>query len=254
MTSLAPPPFPAPIVPSARKITGHILTEMPRDDESPPTLERQTSVAGDILLLEDKDAVSTKHEIKAYSLQRKIKDSMHGSVLVGFELKLLPDVGPAMYELVPNVQDDNGNEQSYRMVSIKICPLQDDDDHDFSGATTTNEAAALQWIAAKKSSHLLGPVVIGQDATHIYMVSPYYHKEESSLFDYCGRVGRLSESEGRSLFRQILQVSIRSCCHTDDCFYVCFCIGVSWSSLTRYIYYFQGLGRLERIGNLSSGS
>jgi serine/threonine protein kinase len=93
------------------------------------------------------------------------------------------------------------------MVSVKVFSLQEE-----SIEETTNEVAALQWITSsgKESHHLQRPVLIGKDATHIYIISPY-HKEES-LFDYCGRVGRLSESEARFFFRQILQVSIVTIC------------------------------------------
>lgn len=199
MTSLAPPPFPTPIFQAARRTTGHVLTEIPRD-EQPPTLERKTSVAGNILLLEDHSNGSKEVIIKAYSLHRKIKDSLHGSVRVGFELKQLLDIGPGMYELVPDLHNDKNGEKRYKMVTIKISSLQDD-----SETTNHNEVAALQWITNAESDHLLGPVVMGKDATHIYTVSPY-HKEES-LFDYCGRVGRLKECAARFLFRQILQVS-----------------------------------------------
>ncbi|GAX14545.1 hypothetical protein FisN_6Lh324 [Fistulifera solaris] len=202
MTSLAPPPFPTPVYLSARRITGYVLTEIPRDEQAmaPPTLERRTSVAGNILLLEDQGETT-----RAYSLQRKIKDSsMHSSVRVGFELNLLPEVGPAMYELVPDGQCDrlenDDNERKYKMVSVKVFSLQEE-----SNEETTNEVAALQWITSsgKESHHLQGPVVVGKDATHIYMITPY-HKEES-LFDYCGRMGRLREDQARCFFRHILQ-------------------------------------------------
>lgn len=205
MTSLSPPPFPDPIFQSARRITGHVLTEIPQA-EQPPTLERKTSVAGNILVIEDDSNSSKVVTKRAYSLQRKIKDSLHGSVRVGFELKQLPDIGPAMYELVPDLQNENGgnddDEKRFKMVTIKISSAQGDT----VGDTINNEVAALQWISNNaQSAHLLGPVVIGKDAAHIYTVSPYH--KEGSLFDYCGRVGRLIESEARFLFRQILQVS-----------------------------------------------
>ncbi|GAX22076.1 hypothetical protein FisN_6Hh324 [Fistulifera solaris] len=200
MTSLAPPPFPTPVFLSARRITGHVLTEIPHDEQAmtPPTLERRASVAGNILLLEDQGVT------RAYSLQRKIKDSMHSSVRVGFELNLLPEVGPAMYEFVPDKPSDkpenDNNETQYKMVTVKVFSL-----HEESIEETTNEVAALQWVTSsgKESHHLQGPVLVGKDATHIYMITPY-HKEES-LFDYCGRVGRLSESKARCFFRQTLQ-------------------------------------------------
>lgn len=192
MTPLAPPPFPTPIFQKARRITGHVLTQIPSEQAFVPppltTLERKTSVADHILLLEDTTV--------AYTLQRKIKDTVHGSVRVGFALNQVKEqIG--MYELVPNLQD-----KGYQMVSVHMYALLDDD-----GEMMINEIAALQWItnAAKEYPHLLGPVVVAKDTTHMYMITPFH--KEGSLFDYCGRVGRLSESEGRYFFRQILQVS-----------------------------------------------
>lgn len=221
MTS--PPPFPAPIFQTARRISGHVVSEIPPEQAVTPT----NSVAGNILLMEE----------AYYSLQRKIKDSMHGSVRVGFELNKMQDTG--VYELVPNVRD-----KGYKMMTVQISRLQEDNIIE----ETINEVAALQWItnAAKENCHLLKPVVVGKDATHMYVISPYHHKE-GSLFDYCGRVGRLSESEARFFFRQILQVSIiisttivRSSLHC--------CI---FSSHTHVL---KGTGRIKRIRIMSSGS
>ena len=186
----APPPSPPPLLWTARRTTGTVLTDPPEDDTAtPPSLERKASVAGNILLVHD----DHQKNQSSYLLQRKIKQSANGgSVRVGF---VLQPTESGVWELKEDA--DSGHE----MVAVKIRPKSDEDSHN-------NELSALQWITANDpegKGHLLGPTTIASDGSQIYIITPY--QKDGTLFDYCDQKGKLSESEARYFFCQMLEVS-----------------------------------------------
>ena len=201
----APPPFPPPILLTARRTTGNVLTapaSSETDASAPPNLERKASVAGNILLVHDSNDPKAKQH--AYLLQRKIKDSLHGTVRVGFVLRHPTESEAGIWELVDSASS------KHEMVAVKIRPKskveQADSDHD-----PRNELSALQWITANDpegKGRLLGPTVLAEDETNLYAIMPY--QKEGSLFDYCDTKGKLSEPEARFFFRQMIEV----CCST----------------------------------------
>ena len=88
--ALPSPPFPTPILLDARRITGTVFTahndaavstsQQQVDQQlSPPDLERRSSVAGNILIVQD-NADKKKDKPSAYLMQRTTKNTYQGSI------------------------------------------------------------------------------------------------------------------------------------------------------------------------------
>ena len=210
----APPPFPPPTLASARRIPGMVLTAPDTTDSmAAPSLERQASVTGNILLIEGTDGQ------QAYLLQRKIKSTLFGTVRIGYRLKGETEEG--LWEVAKRTDlslNDNGkgeDPQVYDMVEITI---EDKTQvlHDNGAANNSNtaqdpqtELSALQLVAASReyqSGHVLGTAIIATDQSNIYTITNYH--KDGTLLEYCQGApgGQLCESDARYFFCQILEV------------------------------------------------
>ena len=197
----APPPFPPPVLLSARRLMGEVLTSAVENDgvTQAPSLVRKSSLAGNILLVQDDQ--NPKAEKKTFMLQRKLKASTHGSVRLGFVLRDPSKSESGVWELVPK-SNDGGDGDLFEMVAVKIEPKN-------STENPLVDLSALQWIAANDpegKGHLLGPAIIAADDAHYYTITPF--QNGGSLLDYCAEVGQLPENEARFIFRQMLKVRI----------------------------------------------
>jgi serine/threonine protein kinase len=187
---------------------GTVNTEVQDSATVPPLLERESSLAGNILLVEENHG--SKAKTSAYLLQRKIKDSIHGgSVRVGFVLRDPSRSETGVWELEPGGSSD----EPHQMVAVKIDDKfklsRGQEENSPQTQDPMNELSVLQWITANDpdgKGHLLGPTILAEDSLHIYTITPY--QNEGTLFDYCDTVGKLSESEVRFFFRQILEVRL----------------------------------------------
>ena len=196
----APPPFPPPVFLSARRLMGEVLTTAVETTKA-PSLVRKSSVAGNILIVEDSE--NPKAEKKTFMLHRKLKASTHGSVRLGFTLRDPSVSESGGWELV--VPSGSSDDQ-FEMVAVKIEPKTTA--VSYSSENPLVALSALQWIAAndpeKGTAHLLGPAIIAADEAHYYTITPF--QNGGPLLDYCAEVGQLPENEARYIFRQILKV------------------------------------------------
>jgi hypothetical protein len=256
----APPPFPPPILLTARRTMGTVNTEVQAVNSAtpPPLLERKSSLAGNILLIQDNHG--SKAKTSAYLLQRKIKDSIHGgSVRVGFVLRDPSRSETGVWELEPSGSSD----EPHQMVAVKIDDKtklsRGQEENSPQTQDPMNELSVLQWITANDpdgKGHLLAPTILAEDSLHIYTITPY--QNEGTLFDYCDTVGKLSESEVRFFFRQILEVSRKSDGKWVKNLVVSMIdVGETpWVAYHRYstfslLLVYTGSGKLETLRNLS---
>jgi len=153
--ALPSPPFPTPILLDARRITGTVFTahndaavstsqQQVDQQPSPPDLERRSSVAGNILIVQD-NADKKKDKPSAYLMQRTTKNTYQGSIRVGFALRHPEKNETGVWELEPKIPTDDNNE-SYHMVAIKIVQKPQG-----NKGKIMNELSALQWITANYS-------------------------------------------------------------------------------------------------------
>jgi serine/threonine protein kinase len=231
LPALPPPSFPPVSVLPAHRLTGATLvlpdTEISTSDgEHASVLERRSSVAGNVLCVDNK---------QYFWLQRKIRaTSTQGSLRVGFCLKdpgeqkkrSLPE---STFEVLVAPKDgavsnvDKTNEQRVQMVAIRV--------EDLSDFLDSLELAVLQYISSflcectTRVEHIPSSVILAVDSSHVYIVMPYDEVVSLSLFDYClAHPGAIvSETEAREIFRQILQVRnhLHKCKATSDSSYIC---------------------------------
>jgi len=196
-----PVPFDPPVLYKCRRVTGIVQTtiEDGQNASKEPSLERQISTTGNILLMEHEEGQ------RVYLLQRKLGNTLHGSIRVGYVLKNRKDSDVGPWEL----KESTGIYPN-EMVSIMI------EDVDKVGSDRSNhvqdpqtELSALQLIAEKDpdgTGHVVGTSSIGSDQQYTYTILPFHR--EGLLLDYCAEVGRLNENEARCFFWQILKVQL----------------------------------------------
>lgn len=169
----------------------------------PPAFERRESVAGNILCVD---------ETRYFWLQRKIRTTAsNGSIRAGFCLtdpvssNEKSGANGGLWEVV--VAEQNGstaaaNERHVQMVAIRIEKKNTLD--------TSNELAALQWIARTdaKCAHVQHSVLAAADAKLVYTVTPYEYTASSTLYDFCSQQPNavVPEATARLFFRQIILV------------------------------------------------
>lgn len=217
--ALAPPPFDYPMLSEARRVTGFIV-----DDENPeedvdsskdsekvsftdvgtslseygntsivldaPELKRSQTLSGNLLAIG-----GTK-----YLIQRKIRNTAHGSARIGYILQPTENDSEKSYKL-KRLETDDATSQ-YEMLTIQIQEKATYESGQFS------EQAALQMIASNNQlRRLQGASVIAACTNQVYALTPFY--KDGSLFDHCAQNpgSRLSETDARSVFKQLLEVS-----------------------------------------------
>lgn len=199
----SPPPFPDPVFRKARRCGGLVATPSFLDANSTmaPNLERQASVSGDILVIQDDQALSSGSE-RVYLIQRKLRDTPFGSVRVGFVVD--KDLDSGMYHVKPSAEVEGQCEMvEITMESKANIASEPTADYHHKAALS-----ALQMIAALEKGSPTGHVqrieLVAADESFVYTISPYH--KDGSLYDYCTALGRLSENSARYFFRQILLV------------------------------------------------
>ena len=177
----------------------------------PPRFEPRASISilGNILLI---DRHEEEKEPLAILLQRKLEETVFGSVRVGYVLQRPPADDPDnMVDALWDVQKaPEGSIYPHEMVEVAIeeksIALGEGDEASVA-KDPKSALSALQMIASHDPQglgHVRGALTIATDQRFIYTVSQYHG--EGSLFEYCATVGNLSENDARFFFRQILVV------------------------------------------------
>lgn len=220
----APPPFPEPKLYSARRVQGLVLTPSSHGAHA-TSLERRSSVAGNILLIDTEEGESKSHphnSVRAFMLQRKIKSTRFGTVRVGYALQAKGEEDASnngnsttnAWEVVPNGDNaaDDDDEDATELVAVTIkekSKVLQMDHHANTAQDPKSELSAMQMVASLERDenhghHVVGTNLVAVDDANVYTITPFC--KEGSLFDYSMRHRQLSESDARFFFRQILKV------------------------------------------------
>ena len=195
----------------------------PKSDEQqermagPTYLKRTSTMAGNIVVIDVEGAKS-----QAFWLQRKVGQTAHGSIRLGFVLRCNEtddsDGGGAgrVWELAPGPSADGDSGLDYQMVAIKILDTTVLDANHSADSLLHNpvhELSALQMVASHyekkgKQGHVVSTKLVAVSSQHVYAILPYY--PDGTLFQYCLSQESLKEPVARFFFRQILQVRLSS--------------------------------------------
>ena len=179
----------------------------------PTYLRRTSTMAGNIVVVNVEG-----EESQAFWLQRKVGQTAHGSIRLGFVLrsnKTTSETDGAagkVWELAPGTDSDGEVGLNYQMVAIKILDTQVLDSSDTPDPllhNPVNELSALQMIAGHyekqgEAGHVASTKLVAVSSQHVYAILPYY--PDGTLFQYCLSQGSLKENVARFFFRQILKV------------------------------------------------
>ena len=181
----------------------------------PTYLKRTSTMAGNIVVIDIEG-----QESQAFWLQRKVGQTAHGSIRLGFVLRYsetesADSEGAAgrVWELAPGPATEGDAGIDYQMVAIKILDtavLNSDHAADSLLHNPVNELCALQMVAKHyekkgKTGHVVATKLIAVSSQHVYAILPYY--PDGTLFQFCLSQESLKEPVARFFFRQILQVS-----------------------------------------------
>lgn len=216
--------FPAPEMFCARRISGLVVADeesggRKADHPPPPELHRSSSIAGNILLVEEPNSSP-----RAYWLHRKFKlsNTSNGCLRVGYKLRTKNESNAdTKKDTVWCVQKSSGGPYPYEMVAIKV---QDRfsifNDQKAGDRNPSIELSALQMVKEldpNSEGHVIGTREMCLDEKHIYTIMPYFGG--GTLFDYVAECGRLPECVARHFFKQIIRgiETLREAqiCHRD---------------------------------------
>ncbi|GKY93087.1 hypothetical protein MPSEU_000277000 [Mayamaea pseudoterrestris] len=196
----SPLAFPEPVILKARRCPGIVASHpVALTSGDAPSLERQPSVSADILIIEN--GSESSDDTLSYLIHRKLRDTPFGSLRIGY---VLEKDESGMY----HVKGASNGDDEFEMFTIAV----EDKAKSLCDLSSTRgnqraELAALQMIGNLSSQeqmphYMQGANAIAADDSSIYTIMSFL--KDGSLYDYCTRVGRLSENDGRFFFRQLL--------------------------------------------------
>jgi serine/threonine protein kinase len=171
-----------------------MTTSALQHDTAPNSVERWTSLSGNILI------VQTPKGEYAYWLQRKMSKTTRGSLRLGYRVTRLNDKKPSTW----TVQPSTSGPYPHEMVAIKIQDRVACEHPSKANRDPFVEFSALQAMAREDPDgmNMVVTGIVCADTKHIFCIMPYFG--EGSLAEYVVERGCLSEGVARHFFRQII--------------------------------------------------